>query len=96
MTGWTWDYVRSSITLKRYEALRKSWTELPPLAVTAFAIARAFGMETKTPRKSQQSAASGDVFYDESYYENTAATPWNESAADSLTRDFETASGVKA
>lgn len=93
MTGWTWDYARNNMTFKRYEAMKKYWREIPPLPVTAFVLARAFGMKTESPDAAQESALSGDIFYDESYYENTAETPWRTEAAGVLSKDFQAAGG---
>lgn len=94
MTGWTWDYVRNCITFKRYLALKQSWLSLPPLPVTVFAIARCLGLEMKAAAGSAPpDQPQGDVFYDESYYHNEAATPWKDNAADALSSDFQAAGG---
>ncbi|TCL33586.1 hypothetical protein EV210_11744 [Anaerospora hongkongensis] len=92
-TGWTWDYVRSAMTFKRYEALKKSWRELPPLSITTLAIAKCLGMEMKAVPDRVQAKQSSDVFFDESYYENTEVSPWRQGGGGQLTAEFQAAGG---
>lgn len=86
--------MRTAMTFKRYAELKKSWQALPPLVITAFAIAKCLGLEMKTAPKTAQQDKPNDTFFDESYYENTAATLWKQGAADNLSGDFAAAGGV--
>lgn len=86
--------MRTAMTFKRYAELKKSWQALPPLAITAFAIAKCLGLEMQSTPEAAQQDKPDDIFYDESYYENTAATLWRQGAADNLSGDFAAAGGV--
>lgn len=95
ITGWTWDYIRNNMTFKRYDELKKSWQEFPPLAITSYAIAKCLGFDKKTAPNQAMQSESKEVFYDESYYENTDKTPWQGNAYEKLAVDFETANQVR-
>lgn len=73
--------------------MKKSWQSIPPLPITVLAIAKCLGLEIKETDEAQKQQ-KGEVFYDESYYENTSLTPWKDDAAKVLSSDFQAAGGV--
>lgn len=81
------------MTFKRYEALKRSWREVPPLPFTALAIAKCLGLEMRAAPDPPEQAQSSEVYFDEGYYENTVATPWRADGSAAMRSDFAAAGG---
>ena len=87
------------MTFPRYRALKEEWRENPPLHISAFAIASALGFKRAADANDNADSSTpgttqSEVYYDESFYENTPQTPWNANAFEALKRDFQEAGGM--
>ncbi len=51
MTGWTWDYVESTLTVPRLRALQKEWLRHPPLPLMVAAYLGIKPKEMGTPEQ---------------------------------------------
>ena len=68
--GWTWEYIDEEMTLPRYEAICDHWQRVPPVAVSASAIAQYLGAikldpapkRKAEPAKEQDMAALFEMF----------------------------------
>lgn len=53
--GWTWEYIDEEVTLPRLDAIIKHWQQVPPLSVSAAAIASALGVGPAAKREKKTS-----------------------------------------
>ncbi len=92
-TGWTIDYIRHSMTFKRYESLKKSWKKSPPTHICLAAICEMLGMkiggEPAADTGKEIKKPQPDCYYDEDYYD----VGLQKDALSALTGDFEKANG---
>lgn len=84
--------MRHTLTFKRYAALKKAWQVLPPVALTILGIAKYLGLEMAAPPPAQP-VQNDEIYYDESYYTNTAGTPWRQGGGQRLAEEFQGAGG---
>jgi hypothetical protein len=80
------------MTIPRYRNFLAEWKYNPPVNYLIRGISSALGYQT-VQRPFTQADSGAQVFWDESYYQDTKKTPHSNEAFDNLKTDFAAAGG---